>query len=218
MMVANTLAIDRVEQDNAKATGRSELHAAQRRFRQDRQQGWKEFDQLFRGGIPPEPMLNGRYAGELIALEIAPGLTQFFQWLTDKWMPWLGKTFNTLQKSGDNIFRQDSYALARFFNPFYRGFVTEGKRTYRCFTFHTYLAPGMADPDRTVLKIDYDLDGNPSPTIRRILDELVQLDRDFYLGKAHVHWWWGGWQTVAYFLLYQDNNTSDLPGIGIKLQ
>ncbi len=52
-----------------------------------------------------------------------------------------------------------------------------------------------------MLKIDYDLDGNPAPTIRRILDELVQLDHNLYLGKAHAHWWWGGWQTVAYFLL-----------------
>jgi hypothetical protein len=59
----------------------------------------------------------------------------------------------------------------------------------------------LADPDSAVLKIDYDLNGNPSLTIRRILDELVQLDRNLYLGKAHVHWWWGSWQTVAYFML-----------------
>lgn len=22
-----------------------------------------------------------------------------------------------------------------------------------------------------------------------------------FLGKAHRHWWWGRWQTVAYFML-----------------
>ena len=200
-MVENVLAKDKIRQAMTPQIGISELRAAQRIFRQDHKQGWDELDHLFRDGYPPELMLNGRYAGELIAVDIAPGLTQFFQWLTDAWMPWLGKTFNSAQQSGDNIFAQDSYPLARLFNPFYRDFVTEGTGTYRCFTFHTYLAPGLADPDRTVLKIDYDLDGNPAPTIRRILDELVQLDRNLYLGKAHAHWWWGGWQTVAYFML-----------------
>ena len=129
----------KAEHDNGKPQlDISELRAAQRIFSQDHKQGWKALDQLFRSGIPPEPMLNGRYAGELIAIDIAPGLTQFFQWLTDKWMPWLGKTFNAAQQSGDNIFTQDSYPLARLFNPFYRSFVVEGTGTYRCFTFNTY--------------------------------------------------------------------------------
>ncbi|MBE7551001.1 MAG: hypothetical protein HS126_08000 [Anaerolineales bacterium] len=62
--------------------------------------------------------------------------------------------------------------------------------------------PGLADPDRQVLKIDYDLLGNPRLSIRRILDELVQVENDFYLGKAHLKWWWGTWQLVAYFSLH----------------
>ena len=61
----------------------------------------------------PEPSLHGRYTGELVALDLAPGLTPFFQWLTNAWMPWLGKTFNSSQQSGDNIFTKDSYPLAR---------------------------------------------------------------------------------------------------------
>jgi hypothetical protein len=123
-------------------------------------------------------------------------------------MPWLGKTFNSAQQSGDNIFMQDSYLLARFFNPFYHDFVADGAETYRGFAFRTYLAPGLADPDRMVLKIDYNLDSNPSLTIRRVLDELVQLDEHLYLGKAHVHWWSGGWQMVAYFSLTSEVATA----------
>jgi hypothetical protein len=119
-------------------------------------------------------------------------------------MPWLGKTFHSAQQSGENIFTKDSYLLARFFNPFYRGFVADGDKTYRGFAFRTYLAAGLADPDQTVLKIDYDLDDNPALTVRRVLDELVQLDEQLYLGKAHVHWWTGGWQLVAYFSLTSD--------------
>jgi hypothetical protein len=33
------------------------------------------------------------------------------------------------------------------------------------------------------------------------LDELVQVEEGFYLGKAHLKWWWGKWQMVAYFSL-----------------
>jgi hypothetical protein len=183
----------------------AEVRAAQTIFKQDRAQGLGALNTLFRSGRAPEPSLNGRYAGELIALDIVPGLTQFYEWLTTRWMPWLGKTFNAAQGSGDNIFTRDSYALTRFFNPFYRGIVADGTKMYRAFAFRTYVAPGLADPDRMVLKIDYDLDTNPSLTIRRVLDELVQLGEHLYLGKAHVRWWVGGWQMVAYFSLTDES-------------
>ena len=39
------------------------------------------------------------------------------------------------------------------------------------------------------------------PECGMVLDELVQVSDAFYLGKAHVKWWWGKWQTVAYFTL-----------------
>jgi hypothetical protein len=93
---------------------------------------------------------------------------------------------------------------AHLFNPLYRGFASDGPKTYRGFAFQTYTAPGLFDTDRTVLKIDYNLKENPALTVRRVLDELVQLDDGLYLGKAHVRWWWqpvGSWQTVAYFSL-----------------
>lgn len=44
----------------------------------------------------------------------------------------------------------------------------------------------------------------PELSIRRVLDELVQLSEGLYLGKAYVKWYWGRWQTVAFFLL-RDN-------------
>ncbi len=201
-MYENIVVNDKTE-DHPKQAQKSlhELRTAQTLLKQNRAQGLVTLNMLFRSGSAPEPFLNGRYAGELIALDIAPGLTQFYEWLTNRWMPWLGKTFNSAQQSGENIFTRDSYPLARFFNPFYRGFVADGDKTYRGFAFRTYMAPGLADPDRTVLKIDYDLDDNPALTVRRVLDELVQLDEQLYLGKAHVHWWTGGWQLVAYFSL-----------------
>jgi len=179
----------------------SELHAAQELARRNRDQGLAELNRLFRNGSVPMPAPNGRYSGKLIALDIAPGLTQFFQWLAKTWMPWQGKTFHAVHHVGDNIFTQDSYLLARFFNPFYRGFIADKPGTYRAFMFRTYTAQGLVDPDRVVLKIDYDVAGNPLLTVRRVLDELVQIADGLYLGKAHVRWWWGAWQTVAYFML-----------------
>jgi hypothetical protein len=183
---------------------RSELQTAQKLVQHDRITGLAALNSLFRSGTVPDPSLNGRYAGELIAIDIAPGLTQLFDSLLSAWLPWLGKTFNAAQGSGENIFTKDSYLLARFFNPFYREFAADGPSTYRGFAFRTYLAPGVVDSDRSVLKIDYDLKENPALTVRRVLDELVQIDDRLYLGKAHVRWWWlpkNGWQTVAYFSL-----------------
>ena len=206
-MYENTLVKDNAEDHSNKVQPAvAELRAAQTLFKRNRTEGLAALNTFFRRGSVPEPLLNGRYDGELIALDIAPGLTQFYEWITSRWMPWLGKTFKAAQQSGDNIFTQDSYALTRLFNPFYGGFVADGPKTYRAFAFRTYVAPGLADPDRMVLKIDYDLTSNPSLTIRRVLDELVQLDEHLYLGKAHVRWWVGGWQMVAYFMLRDDSS------------
>jgi hypothetical protein len=177
---------------------RTLLENARSSLKHDHRQGLEDLNQLFHAGVVPKPSLNGRYAGELVALDLAPGLTQFFQALANHWMPWLGKTFNSSRQTGDNLFTKASYILARVFNPFYRGFVFDRPNTYRGFAFRTYVAPGLFDSDLSVLKIDYDLKENPSLTVRRVLDD------NLYLGKAHVRWWWrpsGSWQTVAYFTL-----------------
>jgi hypothetical protein len=195
-------------QTNLMKTPETLLRAACDLVRVNRAQGFAALNDLFRSGTVPDPSIHGRHAGELVVLNLASGLTPFFQWLTDRWMPWLGKTFDSSNQRGDNIFTKDSYLLARLFNPFYRGFINDTPKTYRAFAFRTYSAPGLFDTDRTVLKIDYNLKENPALTVRRVLDELVQLDDDLYLGKAHVRGWFqpkDSWQTVAFFtLIYQE--------------
>lgn len=179
----------------------NDLQATQTLLRQDRQRGLAALNDLFRAGRAPDPPLMGRCAGQLLALDLAPGLTQLVSSIAAAWMPWQGKTFDPAHARGDNIFTRDSLWLARTFNWSYRGFVDDGPTTYRAFTFRTYIAPGLEDSDRQVLKIDYDLPANPARTIRRVLDELVQVGPNTYLGKAHVRWWWGPWQWVAFFTL-----------------
>lgn len=177
------------------------FEATKELLQQNRRQGLAQLNELFRAGVTPQPALHGRYQGKLVALDIAPGLTQLAQFITSLWLPWQGKTFSREIACGDNIFTRDSLPLAHLYWPLYRGYLTDSPRTYRAFAFRTYIAPGLADPDRRVLKIDYDLPGNPRLTIRRVLDELVQLEDGLYLGKAHFKWWWGRWRTVAYFSL-----------------
>src|SRR3989304_2286011 len=109
-----------------------------------------------RVGPPPNPPLNGRYAGELVMLDIAPGLTQLVSAIVSAWLPWKGKTFDASQSKGANILTRDSLPLAHVYWPLYRGYVDDGPETYRAYAFRTYLAPGLADPDRQVLKIDYE--------------------------------------------------------------
>jgi len=177
------------------------LDAIQTTMKRDRARGLAALNDLFRDGHPPYPPLNGRYAGQLVALDVAPGLTQLAQAVSGRWMPWQGKTFDAARRCGDNIFTRESRSLARIYWPFYRGHVDDGPATYRAFSFRTRVAPGLIDLDLQVLKIEYDWPANPRLTIRRVLDEVVQVAPDFYLGKAHLHWWWGHWQMVAYFSL-----------------
>jgi hypothetical protein len=165
----------------------------------NRELGLRRLNDMFRKGDAPEE-LTGRLHGELVALELAPGLTDLLTRLTSNWLPWKGKTFDYLHARGDNMFSRDSLRIARVFSPFYNDFVGDGPQNYRAFAFRTYLGPGREDPDRIVMKIDYDLPENPG-LIRRVLDELVRVGEGTYLGKAHVKWWWGPWQRVAYFAL-----------------
>ena len=51
------------------------VRQAQRLLVQDRAAGLNRLDEIFRAGIVPAPALQGRYRGELVALDIAPILT-----------------------------------------------------------------------------------------------------------------------------------------------
>ena len=179
----------------------ADLRAAQALLGRDRARGLAALEQLFRSGRPPDAPLQGRYRGELIALDIAPGFTQLASAVAGLWLPWRGKTFDPIRARGDNILTRDSLILARLYWPLYRHYVRDKADTYRAFAFRTEVGPGLLQPTLQVLKIDYDLPENPRLNIRRILDELVQVSQDLYLGQALVHWWWGTWQRVGYFTL-----------------
>jgi hypothetical protein len=85
-----------------------------------------------------------------------------------------------------------------------------GDGVLSAFDFRTYLAPGISDPDRVVLKIDYDLDLNPRFLIRSILDELVMVGPQTYLGKVHMR---RGrtWKLMGYFALRSSRPAQSQP-------
>jgi hypothetical protein len=177
------------------------VHAAQVVIRADRSRGLAALNALFRDGWVPDPPPDGAYTGELVAVDIAPGLSALLEWLASLWMPWKGKSLIRAEGRGVNIFGRGSRLAMRLLFPFYRGMVDHDAQSFRAFVFETSLADGMVDPDRRVFRIDYDRPDNPALTIRRIVDEIVQVADGVYLGKIHFKWWWGRWTMVGYFSL-----------------
>jgi hypothetical protein len=156
-----------------------------------------DLNQNFRAGAPPEG-LDGRCDGILVMTTQGP-LDGVARRLTGLWMPWLGKRFDSLAAAGDNLLVPAVATPARLMWPRY-AFRPVEPGVLSAFDFRTYTAPGLADPDRAVLKIDYDLDVNPRFMIRDILDELVQVGSNTYLGKVHMRRG-GKWKMMGYFAL-----------------
>lgn len=182
-------------------TALEQIRRAQARHDLAREEGWAALETLFRAGQPPTRALEGVYEGEMIAFRLAPGLTQLVEAVAARWMPWLGKAFDAERAEGVNLLSMESLWLTRLLWPFYRHRQPDGPRRYRAFRFRTFLGPGKFDGGQAVLKIDYDLPENPRLDVRRVLDEVVQVEEGVYLGKWHIHWWWGQWSTVAFFVL-----------------
>ncbi len=68
------------------------------------------------------------------------------------------------------------------------------------YPFKTYVAKGLKDKNLDVLKIDYNIPENPF-WIRLILDEIVQISPNNYLGKVHLKIIPGLPFTLGYFRL-----------------
>jgi hypothetical protein len=161
-----------------------QVRFAHARLETDRHTAIETLSRLFRLGTPPV-QANGRYDGELVALSTGLLSDPFFEWLTRIYLPWLGKSFDATARTGDNVFKDNTWSKAteKFGWPEYR--VQDQPGVVRVFPFRTYVGPGIEDPDVKVLKIDYSDSPNPLP-VRRIVDEVVELPGGYILGKAHM--------------------------------
>lgn len=180
---------------------RRTIEDIQDRLRPDEARAWavSRLEELFRSGTAPEPAPEGFLKSTLVMTSTWGWLDAASRHLADLYMPWLGKSFDPSTNSGVNILVPSARTPMRVI---WRNYVPERELADRieAFKFRTRIAPGEVDPDVDVLKIDYDFEANPSLVIRRILDELVQVEDGFYLGKGLLRRQ-GAWATIGYFSL-----------------
>jgi hypothetical protein len=62
--------------------------------------------------------------------------------------------------------------------------VRTEKKKIHAFPFKTRITKGLQE-DKSVLQLDYDLEENPKQ-VREIVDELVDIGNNMYLGKAYT--------------------------------
>lgn len=79
---------------------------------------------------------------------------------------WVGKRFDASNSSGINVFK-------------------DGNSGSKKYPFKTYVGEGVADKNLKVIKIDYSANKDHW-WLRFILDEVVEVSPDKYLGKVHI--------------------------------
>jgi hypothetical protein len=142
-----------------------------------------ELNDLFRQGKPPDPAPDGILRGRAICSTVTPLFDGLTRRMASLYMPWFGKKFFPDTDSGLNLLAPSAVKPIRVMWPFYEPEEIFADRI-EAFPFRTKVGPGAIDADTSVLKIDYDFDSNPEFIIRRVLDELVQIDHGLYLGKV----------------------------------
>jgi hypothetical protein len=158
---------------------------ARLRLPNDRRTAIETLERMFRLGRVPE--MNGRYAGELVAMSTGRFLDGPVEMATHFYLPWLGKRFDAAESTGDNVLTNSLLArgLGALGWPEYRVASDDPKGTMRAFPFRTQVATGIEDTDLEVLQIAYADSPNPG-FVRRVTDEVVELPGGYVLGKAHI--------------------------------
>jgi hypothetical protein len=170
----------------------------------DRPGSLAELESTFRSGSVPGGV-DGLHAGRLVASTVGYGVDLVLETLARAWMPWKGKTFDAAEDTGWNVFDPRGRWVARLLWPSYRvrvGAVDEGaaRRLDEAFRFVTSTGPSALLPGVEVLRIDYDLQENPPWPVRRVLDEVVEVDPGLLLGQALFDLR-GRWRRAAWFSL-----------------
>ncbi len=142
----------------------------------------ESLQQEFTHGTLPKN-LEGFYKGELT--KIMPGnMTELIgSFLLKLWLPWRGKYFYAKKNMGENLLPLSAEKLLRW--KF--GINNIGKKEsngFHAFPFKTSFEKGSKDNIK-VLRLDYDLIQNPQ-RVRMIVDELVEVGKNSYLGKAYI--------------------------------
>jgi hypothetical protein len=166
-----------------------------------RRRALMELDATFRTGNPPDPLPDGFLAGRVLGTSTWGPWDGMVQRIARSFMPWKGKSFDTQTSTGLNRFSGGAAErrLLKVLWPGYRP-VSDTADRIEAFEFRNRLDEGAVDPGLQVYKIDYDFEANPRLLIRRILDELVQIDDGLYLGKILMRAG-GRFRPVGFFML-----------------
>ncbi len=143
------------------------------------------YQKRFVQGRAPDPPPNGFHPGAAHVL-------------LDKQTPWLGKSFDAQNQIGFNIFTPVGARILKMASPLYQKFSVNEEGNTRAYYFKTYVGKGKKDAGTDVFKLDYDMPENPF-WIRAILDEVVEIAPQQYLGKIHLKVLPGFYATIGYF-------------------
>jgi hypothetical protein len=143
------------------------------------------YQKKFLAGVTPRQPPDGFYRGTA-------------HLLFDADVPWLGKSFERENQLGFNIFTPAGATILKIIAPFYKRYTVNEDGNTRAYYFKTFTAPGLKDPQLNVVKLDYSSPENPF-RIRIILDEIVEVAPEEYLGKVHVKVFPGYYSTIGYF-------------------
>jgi hypothetical protein len=120
--------------------------------------------------------------------------------LFDKPVPWLGKSFDSANQLGFNVFTPFGAKVLKVMTPLYKRFGVNKDGNIDAYYFKTRTGAGLKDPQKNVIKLDYDSKGNPV-LIRIILDEIVEVAPEQFLGKIHLKVFPRFYSTIGYFSL-----------------
>jgi hypothetical protein len=187
--------------DTAATEARDRLHRVEERLNPERARtrAIEELNELFAAGRVPDPLPEGLHRGRPVSSTIAPGFDVLGRRLAGVYMPWLGKRFDPASNKGVNVLTKSALNPMKLLWPSYEPVEIFTDRV-EAFPFVTKVEQAAVDPGLRALKIDYDFEANPSFIIRRVLDELVQIDEGLYLGKV-LYRLSGRFKPIGFFVL-----------------
>ena len=151
--------------------------------------GKSHWQAKFVDGKLPDPPPDDFYKGSAYLLGNRP-------------VPWMGKSFESANSKGFNIFTPAGASLLKIMTPFYKLFRNNADGNTDAYYFKTSTSQGFKDTRIETFKLDYDDPENPF-LIRIILDEMVQLENGEYLGKVHMKVFPGYYATIGFFGLHK---------------
>ena len=158
------------------------------------------YEALFRTGSVPDPAPDGFLPGKLEMTTTFAALDAYGRWISRVWMPWMGKRFDAAASTGVNRMVPAARLPMRILWPGHDPQPAGDANALEAFPFRTRVEPGALDPGTSVMVIDYDFEANPALLIRRIRDELVQVEDGFYLGKVLMRLG-DGYRRIGFFSL-----------------